>query len=101
PFFDDPDLKANLPQLTDDIRVEAVNLDAKISPDNQLVGQSADIHISGLDKSGERHALTIQLHADFSGFDQTVPERIDLTGKQTVEIEHNWKNNGSDRGWHH
>jgi hypothetical protein len=99
PFFADPNLKASLPQLTDEIRVEAVNLDAKINPDNQLVGQSADIRISGLDKSGERHSLAIRLHVDFSGYNQTVPERIDLTGKPTEKIEHQWSN--SNRGWKH
>ncbi|TDF94397.1 hypothetical protein [Paenibacillus piri] len=98
PFFAASDLKVNMPKLVDDIKVEAVNLDAKINPDNVLVGQTAEINVTGKDSSGNSHAVAIRLHVDFSGFNQTSPDRIDLTGKQTVPIQNQWSNRG---GWHH
>ncbi|AJY73537.1 hypothetical protein [Paenibacillus beijingensis] len=95
--FTSPDKKVNLPELTDNIKVEKINLDASISPDNLLEQQTAEINISGTDDSGKAHVLVIRLHVDFSGINETTPERIDLTGKQTVEIQ----NDGTKRGWHH
>ncbi|MGM0883768.1 MAG: hypothetical protein ACQEXQ_22390 [Bacillota bacterium] len=87
----------SFPRLTDNIKVEKINLDAKINANNVLEQQSAEISITGTDDSGNHHVLAIQLHVDFSGFNQTVPERIDLTGKQIMEIE----NEETKRGWHH
>lgn len=87
----------SLPKLTDNIKVEEINLDAKINANNVLEEQSAEISITGTDDSGNKHVLAIELHADFSGLNQTVPDRIDLTGKQVLEI----KDEGTKRGWHH
>ncbi len=95
--FTPSDKKMNLPKLTDNIKVDKINLDAKINPDNLLERQTAEINITGTDDSGKNHVLAIRLHVDFSGFNQTIPERIDLTGKQTLEIQ----NDGTERGWHH
>jgi hypothetical protein len=97
PFFAESHPKPNLPQLVDDIKVETVNLDADINPENQLTGQTAEIHISGKDDAGKLHALVIRLDAAFSDLNRTTPDRIDLAGKITSEIRngrHNW-------GWHH
>ncbi|UFJ39415.1 hypothetical protein LOK74_15225 [Brevibacillus humidisoli] len=89
------DMKANLPKLTENIKVEAINLDAQISPDNLLEQQTAEINITGTDDSGKHHRLSIQLQADFSDYDQTVPEQIDLTGKKITEVE----SEGTRHGW--
>ncbi len=86
----------SIPKLTDSIKVEEINLDAKINANNVLEQQTAEINITGTDDSGNKHALAFLLHIDFSGFNQTVPEKIDLTGKQILEI----KNDGTNRGWH-
>jgi hypothetical protein len=87
----------SFPKLTDNIKVEEINLDANINANNVLEQQLAEIKITGTDDSGNNHDLAIQLHIDFSGFNQTVPEKIDLTGKQIVEIQ----NEGTKSGWHH
>jgi hypothetical protein len=86
-----------VPKLTDDVKVEQILLDATINPDNIIKQQTAEIDMSGTDSSGVRHALVIRLRLDLSGFNQTVPERIDLTGKPTAAIQHD----GAKRGWHH
>jgi hypothetical protein len=91
------DMKVDIPKLTDNIKVDKINFDAKINPENVLEAQTAEINITGMDDSGKNHVLGIQLHVDFSGFNQTTPERIDLTGKQTQEMKNDWAN----RSWHH
>lgn len=95
--FAPSDMKVNLPKLTDNIKIEKINLDARINPDHVLEQQTAEINITGTDDSGKNHGLNIQVHVDFSDFNQTTPERIDLTGKQTLEIQHH----GAKHGWHH
>lgn len=90
-------LDVSFPKLTDNIKVEEINLDAKINANNVLEQQTAEIKFTGTDDSGNKHALAILLHIDFTGFNQTVPEKIDLTGKQILEIQ----NEGTNRGWHH
>jgi hypothetical protein len=87
----------SFPKLTDDIKVEEINLDAKINANNALEQQSAEINITGTDESGNKHVLAIQLHIDFSSLNLTIPEKVDLTGKKIVEIQ----NDGTNRGWHH
>ncbi|WP_199620231.1 hypothetical protein [Paenibacillus alkalitolerans] len=91
------DMKVNVPKLTDNVKIQTINLDANINPDNVLERQKAEIRIAGSDDSGEYHDLVFKLQVDFSGLNETVPERVDLTGKQTVEVEHDRMN----RGWHH
>jgi hypothetical protein len=95
--FKSSDMKVNIPKLTGNIKVEKIHLDAKINPGDVLEQQTAEIHITGTDDSGNNHVLVIQLHVDFSGFNQTAPERVDLTGKKTLEI----KNDGSKDHWRH
>jgi hypothetical protein len=91
------DLKVNIPKLVDNIKIDKINLDAKINSENVLEGQTVEINISGTDDSGKNHVLIIRLHIDFSSFNHTTPERIDLTGKQILEIHSDW----TKRGWHH
>lgn len=91
------DWKVNVPKLTDNIKVEKIDLDAKINADNLLEEQMAEINITGTDDTGKKHVLTIKLHVDYYGFNKTIPEHIDLTGKKIEEI----KNDGMKRGWHH
>lgn len=91
------DLNVNIPKLTDNIKVEKINLDARINSDQVLEQQTAEINITGTDDAGKTHAIAIHLQIDFSGFNQTTPERVDLTGKPTMEIQNNW----TKRGWQH
>ena len=39
------------------------------------------------DDSEKRHELALQIRVRFSGIGETVPERIDLTGKKTKKME--------------
>ncbi|MDF2648567.1 MAG: hypothetical protein K0Q73_4372 [Paenibacillus sp.] len=87
----------SFPKLRDNIKVEAIHLDANINANNFLEQQSVEITIAGTDDSGNKHNLVLLLHVNFSDFNETVTESIDLTGKQTLEIQ----NDGSKRGWNH
>ncbi len=89
--------KVSLPKLTDEIKVEQVDLDAKIGKNAALENQSAEIRVTGKDAAGAAHVLTFQLNAGFSGYDATTPDRIDLAGKQTEKVENHWDRNG----WKH
>jgi len=81
------DLKLQLPKLTDNIRVEEVNLDATINTENYIEQKTAEIKIAGKDAVGVEHKLTVELEADFSEWNKTTPDTVDLSGKQVQTIE--------------
>ncbi|GAA5344792.1 hypothetical protein [Planifilum fimeticola] len=89
--------KVELPELTKEVKVEGIDLTADVAPKNSLEQQTVKIRMTGTDDSGKRHELTLQIRVRFSGIGETVPERIDLTGKKTRKME-------ADRmkfGWQH
>ncbi|HZG15971.1 MAG TPA: hypothetical protein VE710_13215 [Candidatus Bathyarchaeia archaeon] len=86
------DMKVDLPKLTDNIHVQEVNLDATINADNYLESQAVAIKINGQDASGNDHQVTVELDADLSGLNQTMPDQVDLSGKQVQTIQReDWK----------
>ncbi|MDR9857006.1 hypothetical protein RJP21_25765 [Paenibacillus sp. VCA1] len=87
----------SLPKLTDHIQVEQINFDAKINPDQILERQTAEISITGTDDTGKKHDLSVQIHIGLSDYNQTTPDRVDLTGKPIKEMQ----SDGPKRGWHH
>lgn len=93
-------LRSLLPQLAENVRVESVQLDADIGADNVLKRQSARIDVTGKDADGVQHELAFQLEAEFTDVNRTVPERIDLTGKQTQTIDPGERElGGPAHGW--
>lgn len=78
---------AALPDLTTDIRIEAVNLDASINKDNQLERQSLEVNIAGKDENGVSHNVTVAFTAQFSDFNNTVVDKVDLEGKKVEAID--------------
>jgi len=81
------DAKLQLPELTDAVKVERIDLDAKIAPDGMLDDQTAIVVVSGMDDSGAKHELQIQLRIDFEGYNETTPAHVDLTGKKVEALE--------------
>jgi len=86
------DMKANFPKLTENIKIQQIHLDAEINRDNYLEHQKGEIIVTGTDDSGIDHKLVISLDFNLSGFNQTVPETIDLTGKQVEIIQQKERN---------
>jgi hypothetical protein len=95
PFFADS-FKPSFPKLTDDIRVEAINLDATIDPNNDIDEESVEIRISGKDEAGSVHNVVVHADIDLYDVNATTPDTVDLTGKQ-VEMK---TMDSSGPGWH-
>jgi len=90
------DMKVDLPKLTDNIHVQEVNLDATINAENYFESQAVEIKITGQDASGKDHQVTVELDAVLSGLNQTMPDQIDLSGKQVQTIQReDWKQHRS------
>ncbi|MNH85154.1 hypothetical protein D3C73_375930 [compost metagenome] len=89
PFHKDV-LKDEVPQLTQDIKIDHVSVKATVNASNYIQHQEADLTVSGKDSSGAAHQLIIHLQADFSGFNSTTPDTLDLKGKkvQTLKLSH-------------
>mgnify|MGYP001293071121 CR=1 FL=1 len=88
------DFMLNIPKLTDDIRVEAIRLNATISPNNDIDEESVEIRISGKDEAGNAHNIVVSADIDLYDVNATTPDTVDLNGKQ-VETK------TFDADWHH
>lgn len=89
-------VKLDLPQLATDIKIDAIDLKAVINANNYIQHQEANITVSGKDAAGAAHQVVLHLNGDFSGFNSTTPDKVDLTGKtvQTVQRHHgDWSDN--------
>ncbi|MDP4180730.1 MAG: hypothetical protein Q8942_06535 [Bacillota bacterium] len=80
------DIVGSIPKLESDIRIDNVSLKAEISKDNYITSQVADVSISGKDAEGIVHAITLDLNLNLSQFNNTTPDKVDLTGKQVKSI---------------
>ncbi|WP_079909395.1 hypothetical protein [Paenibacillus sp. 32352] len=91
--FDGHSLNANVPQLTQDIKIDKVAVKADINTNNYIEHQQADVTVSGKDAEGTAHVLTLHLNADLSGYNQTTPDTVDLTGKQVQTMKQDFRQN--------
>ncbi|QYR22877.1 hypothetical protein KZ483_08080 [Paenibacillus sp. sptzw28] len=78
--------KPQLPALTQDVRMESVNIDASIGQDNRIKHQTVELAFEGKDAAGKVHDITITLDASFEGYNSTTPDHVDLAGKQVETI---------------
>ncbi|MFC0329449.1 hypothetical protein ACFOLF_27140 [Paenibacillus sepulcri] len=76
-----------LPELAQDVRIEAVSLDALIGKDNRIQHQTVQIKAAGKDEAGADHTVTVTLDAGLSAYNSTSPEVIDLDNKQVVTVD--------------
>lgn len=91
------DAEGRYPELTDAVKVERIDLDAKIAPDGVLDEQTANVVVSGNDAAGTKHELELRLQIDFAGYNDTTPEHVDLTGQHVEALE----DGAAGRGpWH-
>lgn len=91
--FNEHTLNANVPQLTQDIKIDKVAIKADINAANYIEHQQADITVSGKDANGAAHVLTLHLNADLSNYNQTTPDTVDLTGKQVQTMKQDSRHN--------
>ncbi|MFB9328127.1 hypothetical protein ACFFSY_19540 [Paenibacillus aurantiacus] len=92
------ELDVELPDLVDDVRITAINLDAEIDANNLIQDQSAEIVVSGQDAAGKRHELKVELDLQVTQRDQVAPDTVDLTNKQ-VEIVKPDDDQKNGHGW--
>ncbi|WP_178022474.1 hypothetical protein [uncultured Paenibacillus sp.] len=77
----------DLPALTKDVKVEDIRFDADINKDQFVEHQQGQVIVSGTDEAGQAHKVIITASFDLSGFGQTTPDTVDLTGKRVETIE--------------
>ncbi|NQX66553.1 hypothetical protein HQN90_10490 [Paenibacillus alba] len=91
-------LKNSLPQLTSDIKMDEVEVNASVDADNHITNQTAQIHISGKDAKGTAHDVVLSVDMTLSSLNTTTPDTVDLKGKQleTVKFDEKSHKNWSD-----
>ncbi|MGG1659134.1 hypothetical protein [Brevibacillus sp. NRS-1366] len=92
-------IAVKLPNLEEHFQVDQILLQATIDEQNRIERQAAEVHVSGVDASGEQHALLLSLDIRLSDLAATTPDSIDLTGKQVEkisreEMKSRWKKDG-------
>jgi hypothetical protein len=85
------DLKSLVPALTQNVKIEQIDVKADINAANFIQHQEATITVSGKDANGVDHQVVLQLNADLNGFNTTTPDTIDLAGKNVQVVQHNNK----------
>ncbi|USG65026.1 hypothetical protein NDK47_23355 [Brevibacillus ruminantium] len=90
-------LDVDFPKLTDQIRVQEINLDATIDAENYLKHQTAVFKIAGKDAAGAEHEVEVKVDVELNGINQTTPDTVDLSGKQVETIQR--ENGKQHRPW--
>jgi hypothetical protein len=80
------DFLNELPKLVKDISIRSISLTGDITADDSLDHQNAHLMIYGKDASGAGHELTFNFNITLSNQDHTVPDKINLTGKQVQTL---------------
>jgi hypothetical protein len=96
-LFNKDMFKSVMPQMTQEIKIDKVAVKANINADNYIEHQEADVTVSGKDDNGATHQVTLHLQADLSGYNNTTPDTIDLTGKNVQQIKHDHKGFGQEK----
>ncbi|WP_026575640.1 hypothetical protein [Bacillus sp. UNC438CL73TsuS30] len=90
------DLKPQLPQLKNNISVSRVVLQGDIDKDQYLVGQKAEIFVSGDDLNGKHHDLVLHLSNQFDHLNKANVSNINLTGKKVVKVQEKYHGHEED-----
>ena len=93
-------MAVKLPNLQKDVQVDDITLHATIDKNNLIEEQTAEIHVSGVDASGEAHKLLLSLDVRLTDLAATTPDHIDLAGKQVEKISReDMKGRWGKKGW--
>lgn len=80
-------VRANMPKLTQDVKVTEVGLNAVVDGNNRITKQSVKVAVSGKDDQGTLHEVVVSADIGLSDFNSTTPDKVDLTGKQVQTIQ--------------
>ncbi|TGE36375.1 hypothetical protein E4K67_20840 [Desulfosporosinus fructosivorans] len=75
----------NMPHLTKDVFVKEVKGTAKVNKDGVMENILGTAVLSGKDKQGTVHEVTIEVLAKLSGINSTTVTKPDLTGKKVIK----------------
>ncbi|WP_309122558.1 hypothetical protein [Paenibacillus sp.] len=78
-------LQEHLPELTDDVALERVQLQLTVDANNKLQSVQGELEVSGKDEAGDLHRVEIEGAGEISGVNATTPDGYDPSGK-SVEI---------------
>jgi hypothetical protein len=90
PFFqglEGIDLKAQLPELRDDVAIEHVRLQMTVDANNKVQGVQGELEVSGKDKEGVTHRVELEGAGNISGINATTPDAHDPAGKSVEMID--------------
>lgn len=73
----------NVPKLVSDIRVTSLDVTANINKDNIIDNQVINVTLVGKDANGIEHNLTVAVNMNISDMNNTTPDTVNLSGKQT------------------
>lgn len=73
----------NVPKLVSDIRVTSLDVTANINKDNIIDNQVINVTLVGKDANGTEHNLTVAVNMNISDMNNTTPDTVNLSGKQT------------------
>ncbi|TLS50767.1 hypothetical protein FE782_18900 [Paenibacillus antri] len=89
PFFqgleEGLNLEEHLPELTDDVALERVQLQLTVDANDKLLSVQGELEVSGKDEAGDLHRVEIEGAGEISGVNATTPDAYDPSGK-SVEI---------------
>lgn len=80
-------VKNSLPKLTQNIQIKEVDIHAIVNEQNQITNQTLNIVLSGEDAGGAAHDVAVQADIGLSDLSTTVPDKVNLEGKQVQTIE--------------
>ncbi len=81
------DLKPEMPRLVDDVRIENVKFKVTVGKDGIVKNLSGSAAVAGNDEKGTFHKVEFDFTMSLSNVNSTVPEKIDLTGKQVKNVD--------------
>ncbi|MFL0266576.1 hypothetical protein [Candidatus Clostridium radicumherbarum] len=76
----------NVPKLESDIRVTSLDVTANINKDNIIDNQVINVTLVGKDANGIEHNLTAAVNMNISNMNNTTPDSVNLSGKQTKTV---------------
>lgn len=82
------DISANLPVLTENIKIDSAKLMVELTNDNFIDKQTMYMKVSGEDKDGKRHVIEMNTKMDFDNMNKTTLENVIIDENvQTIELK--------------
>ncbi|TDQ36598.1 hypothetical protein [Aureibacillus halotolerans] len=89
--------KPDMPELTNNVRLASIELDATVDAAGHLQNQTVEVTVTGEDETGEAHELTITMEASFSAFNNTTPDQLSLDEIDVQQVDIDKHDKGFDR----